>query len=93
MQPRAVETWIGNTIGTAGVFPIIMYTDKKTGHFLGLDKLDAAPTLKTGATFWFTDHGNTTPRTSIEAYHPNVVEAGCVKTITEWMGVENNADI
>ncbi|CAF4381850.1 unnamed protein product, partial [Rotaria sp. Silwood2] len=93
MQPQAVETWIGHTIGAAGVFPIIMYTDKKTGHFLGVDKLDAAPTLKTGATFFFTDHGNTTPRTSIEAYHPNVVEAGCVKTITEWMGVRNNTDI
>ncbi|CAF3977935.1 unnamed protein product [Rotaria sp. Silwood2] len=93
MQPLAVKTWIGNAIDAAGIFPIIMYTDKKTGHYLGLDKLDPMPMVKMGATYWYTEHGNTTSRTSIEAYHPNVVEVGCIKDITEWMHVEKNGDI
>ncbi|CAF0965776.1 unnamed protein product [Rotaria sordida] len=86
MQPLAVEAWIGNAIDAAGIFPVILYTDKKTGHYLGLDKLDSMPMPKMGATYWYTDHGKTTARTSIKTYHPNVVEVGCTKDITEWMG-------
>ncbi|CAF4891952.1 unnamed protein product [Rotaria sp. Silwood1] len=93
MQPRTVETWIGHAIDAAGIFPIIMYTDKKTGHYLGLDKLDPEPMQKMGATYWYTDHGDTMARTSIESFHPTVVEAECIKAITEWMGDKTNAGI
>ncbi|CAF1448725.1 unnamed protein product, partial [Didymodactylos carnosus] len=57
MEPIAVEAWIGNAIDAAGIFPIIMYTDKKTGDYLGLDKLDPIPSPKMGATYWYTQHG------------------------------------
>ncbi|CAF0884634.1 unnamed protein product [Rotaria sordida] len=93
MEPLTVETWIGHAIDATGVFPIIMYTDKQSGHYLGLDKLDTVLMENMGTTYWYTIHGNTTPRTTIEAYQPNVVNAGCVKSIDEWMGVRNNAGI
>jgi hypothetical protein len=90
MQPLAVDAWIGNAIDAAGIFPIIMYTDKITGHYLGLDKLDPTPSAEMGATYWYTEHGNTIPRTNILAFHPNAVETGCTADITMWTGVQKN---
>ncbi|CAF1178241.1 unnamed protein product [Didymodactylos carnosus] len=86
MEPVTVKVWIGNAIDAAGIFPIIMYTDKKTGDYLGLDKLDPIPIANMGATYWYTTHGETIPRASIEAYHPNVVDGGCVANMNDWIG-------
>ncbi|CAF3028946.1 unnamed protein product [Rotaria sp. Silwood2] len=86
MTPQHTEVWIGNAIDAAGVFPIIMYTDKATGHYLGLDKLDPIPAPKMGATYWYTDHGNTISRVSIKSFSPSVVKAGCVVKLSHWAG-------
>lgn len=51
MEPVAVGAWIGNALDAAGIFPIILYLDKKTGHYIGLDKLDPVPSSKMGATY------------------------------------------
>jgi hypothetical protein len=40
VQSIAVQAWIENAINAAGVSPIILYLDMKTGHYIGLDKLD-----------------------------------------------------
>lgn len=90
MKPTMVDAWIGNAIDAAGIFPVVMYTDKATGHYLGLDKLDAIPSPRMGATYWYIQHGNTTPRVSIENFHPNVVEASCTINMSEWMGIQNH---
>ncbi|CAF1516798.1 unnamed protein product [Rotaria sordida] len=51
MTPQHTEVWIGNAIDAAGIFLIIMYIDKSTDHYLGLDKLDPIPTPKMDATY------------------------------------------
>lgn len=48
-----VDAWIGNAIDAAGIFPIIMFTDKKTGDYLGLDKLDTVGSSTMGASYWY----------------------------------------
>lgn len=85
MKPVLVDAWIGNAIDAAGIFPVILYTDQQTGHYLGLDKLDPTPRTRMGATYWYQEHGNTTPIATIAGFHPNVVEVGCAANLTEWM--------
>ncbi|CAF1164208.1 unnamed protein product [Didymodactylos carnosus] len=86
MKPVAVKVWIGNAIDAAGIFPIIMYTDKKTGDYLGLDKLDPIPSPKMGAVYWYTKHGKTKPKVTIKNYHPTLVEVGCIGNMRDWIG-------
>ena len=43
-----------------------------------------------GATYWYTEHGNTIPRTDILDFHPNGVESGCTANIAIWAGVQIN---
>ncbi len=93
IESVVVEAWIGNAIDAAGIFPVILYTDKETGHYLGLDKLDTIVSRTMGATYWYTIHGDTIPRTSIENFHPNVVEASCNTTLSAWLGIQNNSEI
>ncbi|CAF1219902.1 unnamed protein product [Rotaria sp. Silwood1] len=90
MEPINAKIWIGNAIDAAGVFPIVMYTDKTTGHYLGLDKLDSIPSSKMGATYWYTEHGDTIPRVNIKAFSPSVVQAGCVAKLRDWTGPWKN---
>jgi hypothetical protein len=91
MQPVTVDAWIGNAFDAAGIFPIIMYTEKTNGYYLGLDKLDPIPTPAMGVSYWYTQYGATIPKTSIKNYHPNVVEVGCNTALNDWLGFQNNA--
>ncbi|CAF5041357.1 unnamed protein product, partial [Rotaria sp. Silwood1] len=61
-----------------------------TGHYLGLDKLDPIPSPKMGATYWYTEHGDTVPRVNIKAFRPSVVAAGCVARLNDWTGPWKN---
>ncbi|CAF3357065.1 unnamed protein product [Rotaria socialis] len=90
MKPISTQVWIGNAIDAAGIFPIVMYTDKATGHYLGLDKLDPIPAPKMGATYWYTEHGNTIPKISITGFNPSVVEAACVGKLNDWTGFSSS---
>lgn len=85
-KPTTTKIWIGNAIDAAGIFPVIMYTDKQTGHYLGLDKLDPIPAANMGATYWYSEHGRTKPKLSIGQFSPSVVEAGCLSNLKEWTG-------
>ncbi|CAF4294278.1 unnamed protein product, partial [Adineta steineri] len=83
-KPVAVKAWIGNAIDAAGVFPIVMYTDNATGHYLGLDKLDTVIGLKMGATYWYLIHDTTVTLTSIATYRPSVVDVNYVSKLSDW---------
>ncbi|CAF1166658.1 unnamed protein product [Adineta steineri] len=85
-KPVAVKAWIGNAIDAAGVFPIVMYTDNATGHYLGLDKLDTVIGPKMGATYWYLIHDTTVTMTSIATYRPSVVDVNCVSKLSDWAG-------
>ncbi|CAF1159990.1 unnamed protein product [Adineta steineri] len=85
-KPVAVKAWIGNAIDAAGVFPIVMYTDNATGHYLGLDKLDTTIGTKMGASYWYLIHDATVTLTSIATYRPSVVDVGCVSKLSDWAG-------
>ena len=77
---------MGNAIGAAGVFPIILYADNATGHYIGLDKLDTIPMSNMGASYWYTAHDDTITGESILNYHPSVVDVGCVSQLSDWTG-------
>lgn len=89
-EPKVTDIWIGNAIDAAGIFPVIMYTDKVTGHYLGLDKLDPVPAAQMGATYWYGEHGTTKPKLSIQRFSPNVVQANCVSKLSDWTGAWTN---
>ncbi|CAF1648425.1 unnamed protein product [Adineta ricciae] len=89
MQPVAVQAWIGTAIDAAGIFPIIMYVDNATGHYIGLDKLDAKPAAKIGALYWYIAHDDTKIGESIPKFHPSVVDAGCTNLLSDWTGINN----
>ncbi|CAF3469312.1 unnamed protein product [Rotaria sp. Silwood1] len=43
-----------------------------------------------GATYWYTEHGDTVPRVNIKAFSPSVVAAGCVARLSDWTGPWKN---
>ncbi|CAF0942337.1 unnamed protein product [Adineta ricciae] len=86
VKPVAAQAWIGNAIDAAGIFPVILYTDNATGHYIGLDKLDPIPMSNMGASYWYTAHDDTIVGESVLKYHPNVVDVGCVSQLSDWTG-------
>lgn len=83
-----VNTWIGNAIDAAGVFPSVMYTlvDDSLDYdlYAGLDKLDPKSTLDGGMSYFYDNLTMETPDFSTFDYG-TIESLGCNDSTDIWM--------
>eukprot|EP00667_Euglena_gracilis_P007726 EG_transcript_7815 len=88
-QPVRVSLWVGLAFDSAKIDPVILYIDKSTGFYRGMDAFDIVkpPTQAYGASYWYSAIAATVPGEDALAYAARMANLSdpCAANLTAWL--------